>query len=84
MCLISLLMSKHKRMQQYAISKSDPKKTAMLKAGGEVIVSGGPFQTPKLLQLSGIGEKAILDKVGLNTVVDLPGVSAALMVCAAR
>lgn len=45
-----------------------------LKAGGEVIVAGGALQTPKLLQLSGIGEKAVLDKVGIPTVVDLPGV----------
>jgi choline dehydrogenase len=47
-----------------------------LKPGGEIIVAGGPIQTPKLLQLSGIGEKAQLDKVGIATVVDLPGVGA--------
>jgi choline dehydrogenase len=41
-------------------------------------VSGGAFQTPKLLQLSGIGQKAVLDKVGITTVVDLPGVGANL------
>lgn len=44
--------------------------------GGEVIVAGGALQTPKLLQLSGIGQKAVLDKIGIATVVDLPGVGA--------
>lgn len=49
-----------------------------LNPGGEIIVAGGPFQTPKLLQLSGIGEKAILDKLDIPTVVNLPGVGANL------
>lgn len=63
---------------EYAASKLDSLKTVRLAAGGEVIVAGGALQTPKLLQLSGIGEKAELDKVGIATVLDLPGVGANL------
>jgi choline dehydrogenase-like flavoprotein len=34
----------------------------------------GALQTPQLLELSGIGDKRILDAPGIDTVIDLPGV----------
>jgi choline dehydrogenase len=40
----------------------------------EVIISAGTINSPQLLQLSGIGNKNLLDLHGINTVVDLPGV----------
>jgi choline dehydrogenase len=40
----------------------------------EVILAAGVFGTPQLLQLSGVGPKALLDSYGINTIVDLPGV----------
>jgi len=40
----------------------------------EVIVSGGAFNSPQLLLLSGIGPKHELEQHGIRTVVDLPGV----------
>ena len=40
----------------------------------EVIVSAGAFDSPKLLMLSGIGDAKQLQTMGIETVVDLPGV----------
>ena len=42
--------------------------------GGEVILSTGAIGSPQILQLSGIGPKALLDKVGVPLLKDLPGV----------
>ena len=41
---------------------------------GEVILAGGAFNTPQLLQLSGIGAAAALDSLGIPVVADVPGV----------
>src|SRR6185295_8475061 len=49
-----------------------------VKASREVILSGGAFNTPQLLQLSGIGPAALLKKHGIEPLVDLPGVGANL------
>ena len=43
-------------------------------AGKEVIVSTGAIQTPALLQLSGIGDSAVLQAAGVEVVLNLPGV----------
>jgi choline dehydrogenase-like flavoprotein len=43
-------------------------------AGKEVIISGGTFNTPQLLKLSGIGSEVELKKLGIPVVVNLPGV----------
>lgn len=42
--------------------------------GAEIISCGGAFNTPQLLQLSGIGEGAHLESLGIDVVADLPGV----------
>lgn len=44
----------------------------------KVILCGGAFNTPQLLQVSGIGDRAILDKAGVETIKHLPGVGANL------
>jgi choline dehydrogenase len=38
----------------------------------EVILAGGAFNSPQLLQLSGIGPGALLQRMGIPVVVDLP------------
>ncbi|MDX6624289.1 MAG: choline dehydrogenase [Solirubrobacterales bacterium] len=43
-------------------------------AAGEVILCGGAFNTPQLLQLSGIGNGSELSALGVSVVHDLPGV----------
>lgn len=40
----------------------------------EIIVSGGQWMSPQLLQLSGIGDQALLDQLGIETIQHLPGV----------
>jgi choline dehydrogenase len=42
--------------------------------GGEVILCGGAFNSPQLLQLSGVGNAAELEALGIPAVLDLPGV----------
>ncbi|KAJ5546170.1 glucose-methanol-choline oxidoreductase [Penicillium frequentans] len=45
-----------------------------IRAKKEVIISSGALNTPKLLELSGIGKKEILDRYGIPVVVDNPNV----------
>ncbi|MEU4523258.1 choline dehydrogenase [Amycolatopsis sp. NPDC024027] len=42
--------------------------------GKEIILCGGAINTPQLLQLSGVGNAADLEKLGIDVVKDLPGV----------
>ncbi len=45
-----------------------------VRARREVVLAAGPLVSPKLLELSGIGNREILQKYGVNVVHHLPGV----------
>jgi choline dehydrogenase-like flavoprotein len=45
-----------------------------LRAGREVIVCCGAIDSPRLLQLSGIGPKQVLEDAGIKCLLDAPGV----------
>jgi choline dehydrogenase len=49
-------------------------KIKRIKAGLEVVLSSGAIQTPKVLMLSGIGDQAELQRLGIPVVQHLPGV----------
>jgi choline dehydrogenase len=41
---------------------------------GEIIICGGAINSPQLLQLSGVGNAAELESLGIGVVADVPGV----------
>ncbi|CAL1710572.1 unnamed protein product [Somion occarium] len=49
-------------------------KSYVANASKEIILSAGTFQSPQLLELSGIGDKDILNVHGIEPRIDLPGV----------
>ncbi|KAI9794884.1 MAG: hypothetical protein M1816_003013 [Peltula sp. TS41687] len=49
-------------------------KMQTIQASKEVILCAGVFHTPKLLELSGIGNKSLLEQFGIPVVIDNPGV----------
>jgi choline dehydrogenase len=48
--------------------------TRTVRASSEVVLSAGAIQTPKILMLSGIGDRAELSRFGIPTIAHLPGV----------
>jgi len=56
---------------EYVRARDGSPKRAM---AGDVVLCGGAINTPQLLQLSGVGNAADLQAVGVDVVHDLPGV----------
>jgi len=52
--------------------------THTARANAEVIVSGGAFNSPQLLQLSGVGPADLLRQHGIDVIADMKGVGADL------
>ncbi len=44
------------------------------RVSAEVIVASGAFNSPQLLQLSGVGPASLLQSYGINVIADMPGV----------
>ncbi|KAI8163324.1 hypothetical protein K4K49_013103 [Colletotrichum sp. SAR 10_70] len=68
-------------MSGAALYRADPRsKTAQPSGTGhvtatkEVIVAGGAYNTPQILKLSGVGPREELESLGIDVVLDLPGV----------
>jgi choline dehydrogenase len=62
-----------------AKASATPPPTNFVKAAREVIISGGTFNSPQLLKLSGIGASAELSKFGIKTLIERPGVGQGMM-----
>ena len=45
-----------------------------IRVNREVILAAGAVSTPKLLQISGVGDRALIESLGVPLVADLPGV----------
>ncbi|KAI9801515.1 MAG: hypothetical protein M1833_002747 [Piccolia ochrophora] len=67
-----LLEDKQATGVEYISRESKELKT--VKATKEVILAAGTVHSPQILQLSGVGPKKLLDDLGIESVVDLPGV----------
>lgn len=59
-------------VEWFTTGNSTTKRT--IKARREVILSSGTIGSPKLLEVSGIGNKDILEAAGVKSLIDLPGV----------
>jgi choline dehydrogenase-like flavoprotein len=76
-----LLETQVSRINLEASDTGDTKATGVtlqngtvITARNEVILSAGSIQSPGLLELSGIGQKSVLDAAGITQIIDLPGV----------
>lgn len=61
-----------------AVEALDPSGRVHRYDAGEVVLCGGAFNSPQLLQLSGVGPADLLAEVGVPLVAEVPGVGANL------
>ncbi|KUI73107.1 Alcohol oxidase [Cytospora mali] len=59
---------------QYTIVEDGETKTAQVKARKEVVLAAGALSSPRLLEISGIGNAALLQDLGIQAIVDNPHV----------
>ena len=60
------------RSVEYATSPTAPRRT--IKVNKEVILSGGPLGSPKILMHSGVGPRDVLEAASVPLKLELPGV----------
>ena len=59
---------------EYTVSNGKKQETHQAYTRGEVILCGGVINSPQLLELSGIGDREQLERLGIKVEKDLPGV----------
>lgn len=59
---------------EYSTRSITGRRTTHTVQAGEVILCGGAFNSPQLLQLSGVGDRALLERLGIPIVQHLPAV----------
>ncbi|ETN42143.1 uncharacterized protein HMPREF1541_04084 [Cyphellophora europaea CBS 101466] len=57
---------------RFAFNSTSPHQ--IVSARREIILAAGGLHTPHLLELSGVGDNLLLSSLGIQTIVDLPGV----------
>jgi choline dehydrogenase len=70
--LASRLLFEGRRAVGVEYITGDQRRSA--RANAEVIVASGAFNSPQLLQLSGVGPAALLNSLGIAVIADMPGV----------
>jgi choline dehydrogenase-like flavoprotein len=66
-------------MRERRLKATDPEKPRIqVRARKEIVIAGGALHSPQVLQRSGIGPKALLEKAKIPVLVDLPGVGSNL------
>ena len=62
----------------FSVQYQKEKKPLVAKAGREILLCGGAFNSPQVLQLSGVGPRALLEANGIPVVHDAPEVGEGL------
>lgn len=75
---VSVLFEGHRAVGVRYLRSAAPGSLREVHARREVLLCAGALNTPKLLQLSGIGPAAVLHALGIPVVRELPGVGANL------
>jgi choline oxidase len=70
----NLVIDSSRRCTGVDVLDADLIHTRRITARGEVVLSAGAIDSPKLLMLSGIGPADHLGKLGIDVVVDSPGI----------
>jgi choline dehydrogenase len=70
--LAQRILFEGRRARAVEYRQGDARRTA--RARKEILVSGGAYNSPQLLQLSGVGPASLLKQHGIDIVLDAPGV----------
>ncbi len=71
-CLVSKIIIENKKAKGVEYIKNDRKEKIF--ADKEIVICGGAINSPQILELSGVGNRHILSKIGINTIHELKGV----------